>query len=165
MRFRPAAFLASLLLATAAAPTIAQTSVPSGLSATSAPLDPAARTAIVAQLSTELRSRYIYPEVGERGAAAITAAAASGAYDWVTDLSAFIARLTDDLRGMLNDKHLSVFVADTPNRPAPTIASLPAGEAGSSAWTGLRARSATSKSSVSLIPGRSNPRSTALWRD
>lgn len=79
MRFRPAAFLASLLLATAAAPTIAQTSVPSGLSATSAPLDPTARTAIVAQLSTELRSRYIYPEVGERGAAAITAAAASGA--------------------------------------------------------------------------------------
>lgn len=130
MRFRNAAFLASLLFATAAAPTIAQTSVSSASPATSAPLDPAARTAIVAQLSTKLRSRYIYPEVGERGAAAITAALASGAYDQVTDLSAFTARLTDDLRGVLNDKHLSVFVADAPNRPAPTIASIPAGEAG-----------------------------------
>ncbi len=130
MCFRPAALLASMLIATAAAPTIAQTSVPSASPATPASLDPAARTAIVAQLSVELRSRYIYPVVGERGAAAITAAAASGAYDRVTDLPAFTARLTDDLRGVLQDKHLVVFVADAPNRRAPSIASTPAGEAG-----------------------------------
>ena len=87
MRLRSAALLASLLLATPAAPTVAQTSVPSAPPATSAPLNAAGRTAIVAQLSAELRSRYIYPEVAERGATAIAAAAASGAYDRVTDLA------------------------------------------------------------------------------
>jgi hypothetical protein len=128
MRFRPATLLASLLFAAAAAPTLAQTSVPSASSATSAPLDPAARAAIVAQLSTELRNRYIYPDAGERGAAAITTAAASGAYDRITDLPSLAKRLTDDLRGVLQDKHLAVF-AET-NRPALSVASIPGGEAG-----------------------------------
>jgi hypothetical protein len=117
-----------LLFATVAAPTLAQTSVPSASSATSTRLDPAARAAIVAQLSTELRSRYIYPDVGEKGAAAITAAAASGAYDRVTDLPSFAGRLTDDLRGVLHDKHLTVF-GET-NRPTLSVASIPGGEAG-----------------------------------
>jgi hypothetical protein len=128
MRFRPATLLASLLLAAAAAPALAQTSVPSASSATSAPLDPAGRAAIVAQLATELRSRYIYPDAGEKGAAAIVAAAASGAYDRFTDLPSFARRLTDDLRGVLHDKHLAVF-AET-NRPALSVASIPGGEAG-----------------------------------
>jgi hypothetical protein len=128
MRFRPTAVLASMLFAAFAAPTIAQTSVPSASSVPSAALDPAARKAIVAQLSTELRRRYIYPDVGERGAAAITAAAASGAYDRVTDLPSFARRLTDDLRGVLHDKHLAVF-ADT-GRPPLSVASIPGGEAG-----------------------------------
>jgi hypothetical protein len=128
MRFRPATLLASLLFAAAAAPTLAQTSVPSASSATSAPLDPAARKAIVAQLATELRNRYIYPDAGERGAAAITAAAASGAYDRITDLPSLAKRLTDDLRGVLQDKHLTVFVAR--GGADFSVASIPAGEAG-----------------------------------
>jgi len=128
MRFRPTALLVSLLLATVAAPTIAQTSAPSASSATSAPLDPAVRTAIVAQLSTELRRRYIYPDVGEKGAAAITAAAASGAYDRFTDLPSFARRLTDDLHGVLHDGHLAVFVAR--DGPGLSVASIPPDEAG-----------------------------------
>ncbi|HEX8126602.1 MAG TPA: S41 family peptidase [Allosphingosinicella sp.] len=127
MRFLPAA-LPALLFAAAVAPTLAQTSVPSASSATSAPLDPAVRKAIVAQLSTELRSRYIYPDVGEKGAAAITAAAASGVYDRFTDLPSFARRLTDDLRGVLHDKHLTVFAGT--NRPTLSVASFPGGEAG-----------------------------------
>ncbi|HEY0311974.1 MAG TPA: S41 family peptidase [Allosphingosinicella sp.] len=125
MRFRLATLPASLLFAAAAAPTLAQTSVPS---ASSAPLDPAARAAIVGQLSTELRSRYIYPDAGEKGAAAITAAAGSGAYDRFTDLPSFARRLTDDLRGVLHDNHLGVF-GET-NRPALSVASIPGDEAG-----------------------------------
>jgi hypothetical protein len=128
MRFRPAAVLLSLLFATVAAPAIAQTSVPSASSATPAPLDPAARNAIVTQLSTELRNRYIYPDVGEKGAAAITAAAASGAYDPFTDLPSFARRLTDDLHGVLHDGHLAVFVAR--DGPGLRIASIPPDEAG-----------------------------------
>ena len=128
MRFRPTTLLASLLFAAAAAPTLAQAPVPSASSATSTPLDPAARAAIVAQLSTELRNRYIYPDAGEKGAAAIAAAAASGAYDGVTDLPSFARRLTDHLRGVLHDGHLAVF-ADT-GRPPLSVASIPGGEAG-----------------------------------
>lgn len=128
MRFRPAMLLASLLFAAAAVPTLAQTSVPSASSATSTPLDPAVRAAIVAQLATELRNRYIYPDAGERGAAAITAAAASGAYDRITDLPSLAKRLTDDLRGVLQDKHLTVFVAR--GGADFSVASIPAGEAG-----------------------------------
>ena len=128
MRFRPATLLASLLFAAAAAPTLAQTSVPSASSATSTPLDPAVRAAIAAQLATELRSRYIYPDAAERGAAAIIAAAASGAYDRITDLPSFARRLTDDLRSVLHDKHLAVFAES--GRPALSVASIPGGEAG-----------------------------------
>jgi hypothetical protein len=106
----------------------AQTVTASATSARTSNLDAAARTAIVARLSTELRSKYVYSDVGEKGAAAITAAAASGAYDRIVDLSTFATRLTKDLRGVMADKHLMVF--DTTNRPASSVASMPAGEAG-----------------------------------
>lgn len=106
----------------------AQTATGSATPAQTTKLDAAARTAIVARLSTELRSKYIYPVVGEKGAAAITAGAASGAYDRIVDLPAFTARLTDDLRGVMTDKHLMVF--DTTSRPPESVASLPEGEAG-----------------------------------
>lgn len=106
----------------------AQTATASATPAGTSDLDAAARTSIVARLSTELRSRYIYPVVGEKGAAAITTAAASGAYDRIVDLPAFATRLTEYLRGVMTDKHLMVF--DTTNRPASSVASMPAGEAG-----------------------------------
>lgn len=93
-------------------------------------LDEAARVEIVAQLSDQLRERYVYPEVGEKGASEITAAVASGAYDQVTEMPAFTARLTDDLRNAMHDKHLTVFFADASARPAARIASMPVGEAG-----------------------------------
>jgi hypothetical protein len=128
MRFRPTAVLVSLLFAAFAAPTIAQTSVASASPVPWAALDPAARAAIVTQLSAELRSRYIYPDVGEKGAAAITAAAASGAYDRITDLPSLAKRLTDDLRGVLHDSHLAVFAAR--GGADFSVASIPAGEAG-----------------------------------
>ncbi|MBX9883787.1 MAG: S41 family peptidase, partial [Novosphingobium sp.] len=86
------------------------------------------RAAIVAQLSTELHRRYVYREAGERGAAAITAAATSGAYDGVTDLPSLAGRLTRDLRGVLHDNHLAVFAAAEGRTFS--IASIPAGEAG-----------------------------------
>ncbi len=106
----------------------AQTATATATPALASNLDAAARREIVAHLSTELRSKYIYPVVGEKGAAAITAAATSGAYDRIVDLPAFTTRLTEDLRGVMTDKHLMVF--DTSNRPGPSVASMPAGEAG-----------------------------------
>lgn len=117
------------LLALAVSPSAgAQTATGSATPARTTKLDPAARAAIVTRSSTELRSKYIYPVVGEKGAAAITAAATSGAYDRIVDLPAFATRLTDDLRGVMTDKHLMVF--DTTSRPAESVASLPEGEAG-----------------------------------
>jgi hypothetical protein len=130
MPFRPTALLASLLLATGAAQTIAQTSVPSAPPVTSVPLDAATRMAIVAQLSAELRSRYIFPDRAEHAAAAITAAAAAGSYDRIVDLPAFTARLTEDLHAVLQDGHLRIFVANGTGRPPISVASIPAGDAG-----------------------------------
>src|SRR6187402_1419531 len=46
-----------------------------------APLDAAARQAVVTQLGTALRDRYVFPDVGEKAAATIDAALAAGDYD------------------------------------------------------------------------------------
>lgn len=128
-RRRHALMMLLPLLASSVPPSAgAQTAEASATPARTSNLDAAARTAIVARLSTELRSKYIYTVVGEKGAAAITAAADSGAYDRIVDLPAFATRLTEDLRGVMTDKHLMVF--DTTNRPASSVASMPAGEAG-----------------------------------
>ena len=124
LRFLP------LLAMSVPLPSAAQTAT-ARAKATPAPtsnLDAAARREIVAHLSSELRRKYINPVVGEKGAAAITAATSAGAYDRIGDLPAFAARLTEDLRGVMADKHLVVF--DTSRRPAPSVASMPAGEAG-----------------------------------
>ncbi|WP_219747784.1 S41 family peptidase [Sphingomonas citri] len=128
MKFRPVAFLASVLFAALAARTPAQTTTLGASRVASSPLDAASRTAIATRLAAELRSRYVYPDVGERGAAAITAAAASGAYDRIVDMPAFTTRLTADLRRVMDDAHLVVF--DSTSRPPfPVETGLP-GEAG-----------------------------------
>lgn len=128
MRFRSAALLAAVLFAATAAPTTAQTSTPRASRVASSPLDADSRTAITTRLSAELRNRYVYPDVGERGAAAITAAAASGAYDRIVDMPAFTTRLTADLRRVMDDAHLVVF--DSSSRPPPPVETGLPGEAG-----------------------------------
>jgi peptidase S41-like protein len=83
-----------------------------------APLDAAARTAVVKAAADALRQRYVYPDVGRRAAEAIEAALAAGKYDEIVQPWAFAERLTADLREIAHDKHLNV----TARGPAPVPA-------------------------------------------
>jgi catechol 2,3-dioxygenase-like lactoylglutathione lyase family enzyme len=70
--------------------------------------DEAARRTVVESAAEALRSRYVFPDVGENAAVALEAALAAGEYDDVPDAAAFAQRLTADLMAVANDKHLRV---------------------------------------------------------
>jgi len=70
--------------------------------------DAAARRTVVETAAEALRSRYVFPDVGERAAAALEAALTAGEYDDFPDAAAFAERLTADLFAVANDKHLRV---------------------------------------------------------
>ena len=72
-----------------------------------ASLDATARQAVVTQLGTALRDRYVFPDVGEQVAATIDAALAAGEYDGL-DHAAFAARLHADVAAIAHDKHLNI---------------------------------------------------------
>ncbi|HEX6993388.1 MAG TPA: S41 family peptidase [Gammaproteobacteria bacterium] len=78
------------------------------------PLDVATRGAVVATAAQALRTRYVFPDVGERAAAAIEAALAAGDYGDIDDPWSFAERLTADLRAVAADKHLDVTALGPP---------------------------------------------------
>jgi hypothetical protein len=83
----------------------------------------------VAKLGEALRDRYVFPDVGERAAARISAALAAGEYDGLADRSAFIQRLSADVQAIANDKHLNIMSPGGGARPGgPMMA--PVDEAG-----------------------------------
>jgi len=95
-------------------------------------LDAKDRHEIVARLGEALRDRYVFPQVGERAAAAIEAALAAGAYDGLADAGAFASRLSRDVDAVAHDKHLKVWSAGAPPPPPPAGAAgaPPRAEAG-----------------------------------
>lgn len=80
----------------------------SGLAAAQG-VDATTRGATVERLATELRDRYVYPDLGRQAADAITIRAQRGAYDRSESPAAFAAQLTEHLRAVTHDKHLAVF--------------------------------------------------------
>lgn len=76
---------------------------------TAAPqLDDIGRRAVIDAAAKALRDRYVYPDVGERAAAAIETACRTGSYDKIADPDAFAKRITIDLEKVAHDKHLYV---------------------------------------------------------
>lgn len=71
-------------------------------------LDKEMRAAIIDELATALRERYVFPETGEKMANAIRENAAKGKYDDQSSASAFALMLTEDLQAISKDKHLRV---------------------------------------------------------
>jgi hypothetical protein len=57
----------------------------------------------------KLDESYVFPETAKKMAEAVRGRAAKGEYDAVADPQAFAHKLTEDLRAVSNDKHLSVF--------------------------------------------------------
>jgi len=92
-------------------------------------LDGAQRQQVVDQLSTALRERYVYPDVGAKAADAITASLKGGAYDKLDDPGQFAARLTDDISAIAHDKHLRVNALGAPP-PGPPPPPPPRSEVG-----------------------------------
>lgn len=103
--------------------------IPPGATAPASTFDAAARQAIVTRLSEELRARYVFPEIGERAAARISAALAAGEYDGLADPAAFLRRLSADVQAIAHDKHLNII---SPALPPPALgpARMPVHEAG-----------------------------------
>jgi hypothetical protein len=85
--------------------------------ATARPVD---TPALVEALARELTASFVFPEVGERYAAAIRARQASGAYAGLSDPARLASTITADLQGVARDGHLKVFTPDMlANRPRP----------------------------------------------
>jgi hypothetical protein len=82
---------------------------------------------VVEKLAKELRDRYVFPDVAERAAEAVTTNSRQGAYDGFESPGVFASRLTDDLRSIAHDKHLSVQADGT---PPPSLTQPPHSEAG-----------------------------------
>jgi len=72
------------------------------------PLTPAARSEIIQALATKLRENYVFPEVAQTIATALTAKVRHGDYDAMATPEAFEAALTADLRALGKDSHLRV---------------------------------------------------------
>ena len=88
-----------------------------GAAADAQPVEASTQRAVVEKLAKELRDRYVFPEVADRAADAVTTNSRRGAYDGLESPRAFASRLTDDLRSIAHDKHLSV-LADGPEPPS-----------------------------------------------
>jgi hypothetical protein len=94
---------------------------PAGQPGPPAPLDAAARTAVVDAAADALTRRYVHPDVAQRAAASIKAALAAGSYDQITENRAFADRLTADIGAIAKDKHLRM----NAQGPAPAAAQPP----------------------------------------
>lgn len=95
------------------------------------PVDATTRKAVIAELSSQLNTNYVFPDVAEQLATALAAKEASGGYSQATDSSTFADALTKDLRTLGKDGHFAVgydpdFRASPPNAApdAETLAAM-----------------------------------------
>lgn len=84
------------------------------------PADAATRSAVIAELSAQLKANYVFPAVAAQLATALAAKDASGGYAQARDSKSFGAELTKDLRTLGKDDHFFVgydpdFRASPPN--------------------------------------------------
>jgi hypothetical protein len=73
-----------------------------------APLDDAARSAVIARIVDALNNVYIFPDTGEKAAARLQSQLASGAYKDLATPRAFADKLSEDLYEVAKDKHMRV---------------------------------------------------------
>jgi len=92
-------------------------------------LDSTTRAEIVEKLAQTLTDHYAVAESGEKMAQAIRARLAAGAYDKTTDPEEFARTLHNDVRAVVNDKHLRIMFErgpmPGPGGPVPGSAMTP----------------------------------------
>jgi hypothetical protein len=100
-----AAVSVALITAGAASPSSAQPA-PAAAAAAVKPVDAAERAQVIAELAKTLEANFVFPETGVKYAAMLRANLASGAYDGLSDPTAFGDRVTADLQAVAKDGHL-----------------------------------------------------------
>lgn len=113
--------LVSALILAAGSAAVAQTgSSPAAPAAAAAPVTAAQKRAVVDELATLLVDDFVFPDIGQRYAAAIRTKLAAGAYDALTDQASFAKRVTDDLQAVHKDGHLRLHPPGVGGRPGAT---------------------------------------------
>jgi hypothetical protein len=136
--------LAALLLAGAAADALAQQAP------AAAPLSSVERASAVKAITTVLGESYVFPEVRPKLVERLNRSQATGHYD-VEDPNAFADRITEDLRDVAHDGHLSLRLA--PAEYAAAIAP-PAAAEGSEAFERRQAlRHHHGLAEMKILPG------------
>ena len=94
---------------------------------TDPPVTPEERTAVVERIETLLAERYVFADKGVEAGALVRTRLAEGAYDDLTDPSAFAEALTEDLQHVTADRHMRVRhqppSGDDAERPDPLMPS------------------------------------------
>ncbi|GFE81438.1 hypothetical protein GCM10011487_34380 [Steroidobacter agaridevorans] len=110
---------------------------PAGANAAEVVLDEAQRSRVIDGAAKLLAQFYLFPDVGRTTAEKLGTQQKQGAYRDITDGRIFAIRLTDDLRTLTGDKHVTVdfFAKSTPPaeptaRPRPDPARLAATNCG-----------------------------------
>ncbi len=90
------------------------------------PVDATTRKAVIAELSSQLKTHYVFPDVAAQLAASLAAKEASGGYADANDSKAFAEALSQDLRTLGSDSHF--FVGYDPDFRAPPPGGMPDAE-------------------------------------
>ena len=135
----PAALPRARSTRTALAPALAALLIAGTLALTARPAHTAeagqaSQTAeLVNALACELADNFVFPDVGERYAAAVKAKLASGAYAGINYPDTLAKTITADLQAVASDGHLKLFTpamlvdrAPRPNGTPPPMAAIPA---------------------------------------
>ena len=73
-------------------------------------LDKDSKTKVVEEISKALIDQYVFLDVAQKCAARIRSKLDAGAFDGITDSTAFATALTEELQGISKDKHMRVRV-------------------------------------------------------
>ncbi|MBR7620784.1 S41 family peptidase [Phenylobacterium sp. 20VBR1] len=90
------------------------------------PMDAAERRDVIEKLATALKANFLFPDIGARYAGQLRANLAAGAYEGLTDPTAFGEKVTSDLQALAKDGHLRLAPESAWNTPRPPAADIPA---------------------------------------
>lgn len=85
-------------------------------------IDPATRLEVIDTLVTKLNAHYVFPDKAKQAEAVLRKHQREGKYDAITDGAQLARQLSDDIGGVIHDKHLSVHLG---SRPIPQDETVP----------------------------------------
>lgn len=85
-------------------------------------VDRATQSGVIDTLVAKLNANYVFPDKAKQAEAFLRQRQREGKYDGITDGKQLAKQLTDDIQGIVHDKHLSV---DFSARPVPSEETMP----------------------------------------